>query len=554
MKLRNVKLFMALLASLLVLGEQSVLASGVLQSESIASVVEVLGQKVSYFRVEALSAADKVVKLSVNDLSFLKINRKKAEAQKFLSSAQNVLLPEIKSIVSAKKSASMRVIAPFEHDSFVIKFSFDQNGVMTYAVYGTESECPEWLSKTVVLSIAAAQKTGFSWFTKAGIAAGAIAVIARCASYLNNVISSDSIVSSDFLGSKGGAETSQRHPAQRVGLASAGDPSDSLGEKRELLSRLAVFACAQPALLQVQFGDGEVAEADSAVRPAHRRSDASAAPVGLTRTFRPRFDQLVVDVKSFESDVLGLNRISDADLLRQLHLDQTAYPVRSFPEQQVFKKMSLFNAAQPFHKIIDGLYLGNNELTMQLKDKGRVDLTQFKNVTYLNAETFENEVKPNNENMDKPPTLIICVDKNDLLYSSIRGTDAIEFIYFPLDEKEGDDFNNEFIPKREALFARIIDHLSRKDGRVLIHCAQGNHRSVAVLHCFLFETLKQFDNQTDLYSINQFIKSKRSLAMGFAELADKEYKNHGNPCMPSASSMLYQTLLHCCGSVSGARK
>ena len=99
-----------------------------------------------------------------------------------------------------------------------------------------------------------------------------------------------------------------------------------------------------------------------------------------------------------------------------------------------------------------------------------------------------------------------------------------------------------------------MDHLSPAGGRVLIHCAQGNHRSVSVLYCFLFETLKQFGNQTDLYSINQFIKSKRSLAVGFTELAQKKYENNGIPCMPSASSMLYQTLLHCCYSVSGARK
>ena len=283
-----------------------------------------------------------------------------------------------------------------------------------------------------------------------------------------------------------------------------------------------------------------------------RRSEPSTESVELTATLRDRLDQLVSGIKSFESGVLRRNRIADVNLLRQLHLDPTAYPVRSFPEQQVFETTNLFNAAQPFHKIIDGLYLGNNELTVQLKDNGRVDLTQFKNVTYLNAETFEKEVAPNNENMDKPPTLIICLDKNDRLYSSIQSTAHIEFIYFPLDEKEGDDFNDRFIPTKKRLFDRIIDHLSRADGRVLIHCAQGNHRSVSVLHCFLFETLKQFGNQTDLYSINQFIKYKRSFAMGFAQLAEKEYKNNGTPCMPSASSMLYQTLLHCCGSVSGA--
>jgi serine/threonine protein phosphatase PrpC len=912
MKLRNVKLFMALLASFFMQGEQSVFASGAIKDSS--AVADAIKLKELYVKVKTLPKADKSIALSGNDLRYLKVKSLKKDAQKELSSAQNLLLPVIKSILAEKKAISLGVETSSLYDSSVIAFSFDQKGVMSYVVYGTQDESPEWLMQAVATSVALSQKQGFSRLTKAGIAAGAIAVIARCASYLNNVISSDSIDFSGFFGSKEEEEILQRHAAERarkeeqraleardtqasdnwlelprtvfllpdtpiLGLSDTSQPfirktqekfgyrivsayemggrrcvsygrydsskqedridfkenenwmgfavydghgSVAVSQELEntflsfLLSKLScpflvqqeinqiykefddiycrdfhagstaviflvnkqtrkgyflnlgdsravamsadgnlveetidhspmckstcqnrltldqgygrkksseiepatihdvsgceverieaaggkvyfdgtwrvanisssrnfgdfygketfslskadtpigiypdiyefdlsvaqcvVLACdglyecrrscssfyepscncdsvktqdlaqlirsaeaenynpAQylcwkafslgsgdnissividiPALLRSLTAedpavartegedpsgaaavwddrphcgadDGEVAEADSAVRLSRRRSEPSAAPLELTPTFRSRFDQLVVDVKSFESDVLRRNRISDVDLFRQLHLEPSAYPVRSFPEQQVFKTTNLFNAAQPFHKIMDGLYLGNNELTLQFKNSGRVDLTQFENVTYLNAETFENEVKPNNENMDKPPTLIICLDKNDALYRSIRGTDAIEFIYLPLDEKEGDDFNNKFISNREVLFARIIDHLSRADGRVLIHCAQGNHRSVAVLHCFLFETLKQLGNQTDLYSINQFIKSKRSLAMGFAELAQKEYKNHGTPCMPSASSMLYQTLLHCCGSVSGARK
>jgi len=191
MKLRNVRLFMVLLASLLMLAGQPVAAVGALQSESKPVVVEVSGQKVPYFSVSVLSAADKLIKLSINELRFLKAYSKKADAQKHFSSAQNVLLPEIKSIVAAKKSASLGIIAPNEYDSAVILFSFDAKGVMTYAIYGTEDECPEWLLPTVAASVTVAQKSGFSWLTITGIVAGATAAIAAVGSYLNNLFTDE---------------------------------------------------------------------------------------------------------------------------------------------------------------------------------------------------------------------------------------------------------------------------------------------------------------------------------------------------------------------------
>jgi|GEM_PF-3218438 len=279
----------------------------------------------------------------------------------------------------------------------------------------------------------------------------------------------------------------------------------------------------------------------------------------ITGLAAQRLAEITSALPAFRSTLL--HKYSNKELFQRLHVVPSKrtphYPVQEIEAGVGFDRIKAFqDPLISFHKICDGLFLGNNDVIRYLcgRDSNAPSLDEINNLgagDRRDVMGWRDFATSNPQAMDRLPTLVITFDDLNsypkLKKDNIEVVAGIECLYLPLPEQTGGAFAK-ILANKHLLFSKIIEHLNKPQGNVLFHCHAGNHRSVGALLYFLFEA---FNQEIPLFELSEYIYSKRRNAKTFSELAQGRYNDNGISTMPT-TNLFYQLMVHCCGN-SGIR-
>ena len=219
----------------------------------------------------------------------------------------------------------------------------------------------------------------------------------------------------------------------------------------------------------------------------------------------------------------GFRDISDIELKRAVESGNWELLKQSLASIFIEGRTDLTRAGidmyLPFHNMGGGLFLGNALASMEIFKKRSVLTTEeINSLNLVNWTTgsreladFQHSGFPTNPQGLRDGTnfnLILCVvayknrasrDDDTILMRDTFETNGVfdgsnglikeiygqNFIYCPCDEEDTiSNFHKQFLPYMNAIFNNIDASLSREE-QVLVHCAEGQHRSATVLFCYL---------------------------------------------------------------------
>ncbi len=210
----------------------------------------------------------------------------------------------------------------------------------------------------------------------------------------------------------------------------------------------------------------------------------------------------------------------------------------------------VLNKSLPFHKIVEGLYLGGNEVTLNLV-KGRVSsLDDINNLNkdawgpgswLLEGSGLDSRWNVNPEAMPKKPGLIVVVAEERQYADKLIKADELEinlahpllpqlknlgeskYLYCPCLEDGSDTFAIDFEGKYQHLIFRAIDEARANDEVVLVHCSNGAHRSATIMLWYL-----KARTQASFWWLNTLLRARRPQVLDVRDLFIADAARKGN--------------------------